>query len=478
MVFSSLIFLFVFLSVHLLLYRLAGKKYKNAVLLISSLLFYAWGGPRYLLLLLFETAVSWFFAKKIDEAKDLNPYDNRMQKVYLVLTCVILLGLLAVFKYMGFFMQTIRDLTGAPVKVLSLALPIGISFYTFQLLSYVVDVYRGQVPAQLKYWKLLLYSSLFHQCIAGPIVRYETVRNEIDERKVTSNDVYLGVRRFSVGLAKKAILANSCAVLADTFLAVPKEQLMTQSVLGLWLGVGCYMLQIYFDFSAYSDMAIGMGRMVGFHYMENFNYPYIAASVQDFWRRWHISLSSFFRDYVYIPLGGSRVGAIKVIRNLFLVWFLTGLWHGASVNYILWGLYYFLFLLLERYVIRGRMPKLPGHCCTLLVIFFGWAIFKFEDMGELLVVIKGLLGLNGAAFCSMEVKTQFLSHMFLLLFAIIAVTPFGKLIRKTMLQMGKRRPNVLFFTSLLDMLTPVVLLVLAALALVGNSYNPFLYFQF
>ena len=478
MVFSSLIFLFVFLSVHLLLYRLAGRKYKNAVLLVSSLLFYAWGGPRYLLLLLLETAVSWFFAKKIDEAKDLNPYDNRMQKVYLALTCIILLGLLAVFKYLGFFMQTIKDLTGVPIKVLSLALPIGISFYTFQLLSYVVDVYRGQVPAQLKYWKLLLYSSLFHQCIAGPIVRYETVRNEIDERKVTYNDVYLGVRRFSVGLAKKAILANSCAVLADTFLAVPKEQLMTQSVLGLWFGVGCYMLQIYFDFSAYSDMAIGMGRMVGFHYMENFNYPYIAASVQEFWRRWHISLSSFFRDYVYIPLGGSRVGAGKVIRNLFVVWFLTGLWHGASVNYILWGLYYFLFLLLERYVIKGRMPKLLGHCYTLLVVFFGWAIFKFENMGELWIVIKGLLGFNNAAICSMEVKTQFLSHIFFLLFAMIAVTPFGKLSRKTMLQMGTRRQKVLYLTSLLDMITPVLLFLLAALALVGNSYNPFLYFQF
>lgn len=478
MVFSSLIFLFVFLSVHLLLYRLAGRKYKNAVLLVSSLLFYAWGGPRYLLLLLLETAVSWFFAKKIDEAKDLNPYDNRMQKVYLALTCIILLGLLAVFKYLGFFMQTIKDLTGVPIKVLSLALPIGISFYTFQLLSYVVDVYRGQVPAQLKYWKLLLYSSLFHQCIAGPIVRYETVRNEIDERKVTYNDVYLGVRRFSVGLAKKAILANSCAVLADTFLAVPKEQLMTQSVLGLWFGVGCFMLQIYFDFSAYSDMAIGMGRMVGFHYMENFNYPYIAASVQEFWRRWHISLSSFFRDYVYIPLGGSRVGAGKVIRNLFVVWFLTGLWHGASVNYILWGLYYFLFLLLERYVIKGRMPKLLGHCYTLLVVFFGWAIFKFENMGELWIVIKGLLGFNNAAICSMEVKTQFLSHIFFLLFAMIAVTPFGKLIRKTMLQMGTRRQKVLYLTSLLDMITPVLLFLLAALALVGNSYNPFLYFQF
>ena len=478
MVFSSLIFLFVFLSVHLLLYRLAGRKYKNAVLLVSSLLFYAWGGPRYLLLLLLETAVSWFFAKKIDEAKDLNPYDNRMQKVYLALTCIILLGLLAVFKYLGFFMQTIKDLTGVPIKVLSLALPIGISFYTFQLLSYVVDVYRGQVPAQLKYWKLLLYSSLFHQCIAGPIVRYETVRNEIDERKVTYNDVYRGVRRFSVGLAKKAILANSCAVLADTFLAVPKEQLMTQSVLGLWFGVGCYMLQIYFDFSAYSDMAIGMGRMVGFHYMDNFNYPYIAASVQEFWRRWHISLSSFFRDYVYIPLGGSRVGAGKVIRNLFVVWFLTGLWHGASVNYILWGLYYFLFLLLERYVIKGRMPKLLGHCYTLLVVFFGWAIFKFENMGELWIVIKGLLGFNNAAICSMEVKTQFLSHIFFLLFAMIAVTPFGKLIRKTMLQMGTRRQKVLYLTSLLDMITPVLLFLLAALALVGNSYNPFLYFQF
>ena len=481
MVFSSLIFLFVFLSVHLLLYRLAGRKYKNAVLLVSSLLFYAWGGPRYLLLLLLETAVSWFFAKKIDEAKDLNPYDNRMQKVYLALTCIILLGLLAVFKYLGFFMQTIKDLTGVPIKVLSLALPIGISFYTFQLLSYVVDVYRGQVPAQLKYWKLLLYSSLFHQCIAGPIVRYETVRNEIDERKVTYNDVYLGVRRFSVGLAKKAILANSCAVLADTFLAVPKEQLMTQSVLGLWFGVGCYMLQIYFDFSAYSDMAIGMGLMVGFHYDENFNYPYISGSIKEFWNRWHISLGTFFRDYVYIPLGGNRKGARRRTINLLIVWGLTGFWHGASWNFIFWGLYFFLFIYMENTFLLekfSRLPRFVSHLYAMVVVYFGWVLFRCESLGNLGAILKGMFGLNHNGFIDLSTSVLFQNNLYLLIFCIIASTPLLKNIGTYIKRLDLVHYRIPYLTYAYEIVIPPVLLILSLLALVGNSYNPFLYFQF
>ena len=304
MVFSSLLFLFVFLTANLIVYFAVPKEKRNKVLLIFSLVFYAWGGPRYLLLLAGETFVSWIFALKIDEARA--GYTKRSEKFYMVCDVVVMLGCLAIFKYLGFFIGNFKLIFGVPKVVPEIVLPIGISFYTFQLISYVVDVYRNEVRPQREYWKLLLYSSLFHQCIAGPIVRYETIADEIDNRKITENDIYMGVRRFTVGLAKKAILANSCASIADTLLPAGVESLKTQTTLGMWLGMIAYMMQIYLDFSAYSDMAIGMGRMVGFHYDENFNYPYMANSVNNFWRRWHISLSSFFRDYVYIPLGGNR----------------------------------------------------------------------------------------------------------------------------------------------------------------------------
>lgn len=357
-------------------------------------------------------------------------------------------------------------------------LPIGISFYTFQLLSYVVDVYRREIHAQPVFWKLLLYSSLFHQCIAGPIVRYETVADEIDNRTVNQTDIYMGVRRFCIGLAKKSILANSCAEIADSLILPGSDALASQSTLGLWLGMFAYMLQIYLDFSAYSDMAIGMGRMVGFHYLENFNYPYIAKSVQDFWRRWHISLSTFFRDYVYIPLGGSRCSKEKIIRNMAVVWFLTGMWHGASWNYIFWGIYYLIFLLLERFVIGDKIPGPLKHVYTLLVVFFGWVIFKFESLGELGHVLIGLFGIGTSGFTGMDVGTIFLSNIFLLLFASVACTPLGKTIRQILIRYGTRNPVSFMVFNITEMIVPPILLILSVLALIGNSYNPFLYFQF
>ena len=319
---------------------------------------------------------------------------------------------------------------------------------------------------------------MFHQCIAGPIVRYETVANEIDERKISSGDVFVGVRRFCVGLAKKSILANSCASAADTLLPAGVEALGAQSTLGLWLGMLFYMLQIYLDFSAYSDMAIGMGRMVGFHYLENFNYPYIAKSAQDFWRRWHISLSSFFRDYVYIPLGGSRCETWKIVRNMAVVWFLTGMWHGASWNYILWGVYYLAFLLLERFVIKDRIPKGLNHVYALLVIFFGWVIFKFENMKELGLVLLGLFGIGSSGFTGLEAGTVFMNNLFFLIIAVIAVTPLGKKLRRILFELGKTSKPIFWFFNITEMLTPVLLLLLSVLALIGDSYNPFLYFQF
>ena len=473
MVFSSLVFLFVFLSIHLIVYAVVPRRYRNAVLLISSLIFYSWGGPQYLLLLIGDTFASWLFARLIQRAET-----DSARRLFLVLECVALLGVLCVFKYLGFILGNVQALFGVPELIPQIILPIGISFYTFQLISYVVDVYRGEINAQQSFWKLLLYSSLFHQCIAGPIVRYETVQDEIDDRRPSRTDIYYGVRRFSIGLAKKAVLANSCAAVADTLLPIGTGGVFTQVTTGYWLGMAFFMLQIYLDFSAYSDMAIGMGRMIGFHYLENFNYPYQATSVRDFWRRWHISLSSFFRDYVYIPLGGSRCSRAKYVRNIFIVWFLTGMWHGASWNYILWGLYFALFLLLEKFVIKDRLPKVLAHVYALVVIYFGWILFHFESFAEMGSVAMGVLGLAGNGFTSLEVHTLFLQNIFLLVFCCIACTELGKRLHSRLFQAARRNTAALAAYSFLEAVTPPILLLIGVIALAGASYNPFIYFQF
>ena len=473
MVFSSLVFIFGFLSIHLIVYSLVRDSWKNRVLLISSLIFYSWGGPQYLLILLFNTLASWGFALLIERSGS-----QGKKKLWIAGECVVLLGMLGIFKYLGFILGNIQAITGMPEFIPEIILPIGISFYTFQLISYVVDVYRGQVHAQPNYWKLLLYSSLFHQCIAGPIVRYETVEKDIDHRRVKKSDIMYGVRRFCVGLAKKAILANSCASVADTLLPIGDAALSTQVTCGYWLGMAFYMLQIYLDFSAYSDMAIGMGRMVGFHYLENFNYPYMATSIRDFWRRWHISLSSFFRDYVYIPLGGSRCSTACYVRNIFIVWFLTGMWHGASWNYILWGLYFAVFLLLEKFVIKDKLGKIPSHIYAIVVVYFGWVLFKFENFGELGTVLAGMFGLNGAGFAGMATGTILMQNIFLLIFCIIACTNLGQKLREMLHERARTSNVALAVYSVTEMVTPPVLLILAVIALAGASYNPFIYFQF
>lgn len=473
MVFSSLVFLFAFLSIHLVVYFFAPKHFRNPWLLISSLAFYAWGGPQYLPLIMFESLASWFFALRIQSSQSAS-----RKRANLVACCVVLLGLLAYFKYMMFLLGNIQFLTGVPAEIPTIILPIGISFYTFQLISYVADVYRGEVTAQPAYWKVLMYASLFHQCIAGPIIRYETVQSEIDNRRVTRKDVFYGVRRFCVGLAKKAILANSCAEVADTLLPTGMGAVFSEPTLGCWLGMIFYMFQIYFDFSAYSDMAIGLGRMVGFHYLENFNYPYMATSIKDFWRRWHISLSSFFRDYVYIPLGGSRCDEVLVVRNYCVVWFLTGLWHGASWNYIFWGLFYLGFLMLERYVIKGRIPRGLDHVYACLVVLVGWVLFRFEDMGELLSVLANMFLVGGVPLTSMEVGTLFLQNVFLLAFCIVACTNLGKVLRGKLFKMAKRNTVAGVVFGVTEAITPVVLLLLSVVSLAGATYNPFIYFQF
>lgn len=476
MVFSSLLFVFLFLVLNLLVYSRAKTiTAKNAVMLAFSLIFYAWGGPKYLLLLLGMTAISWLMALLIGNFP-------KQKKIFMILECLLLLGLLAVFKYSGFLLGNLQALTGWPELIPEIALPIGISFYTFQLLSYVADVYRMEVRPQRKFWILLLYASLFHQCIAGPIVRYKDVRRDIFHRKQTVREVDQGIQRFCIGLAKKAVLANGCAAIADTYLLTDDlASLAEVSAAGLWLGLLCFTLEIYLDFSAYSDMAIGMGLMIGFHYKENFNYPYISASVTEFWRRWHISLSSFFRDYVYIPLGGNRKGSRRRIINLFVVWFLTGLWHGASWNYILWGLYFFVFLVLEKSFLLeflNTLPGIAGHIYTLIVIYFGWALFKCENLPALGYILRGMFCLNGNTLCDMQASLSFRNNIFFLIFCLIACTPLLKLVRNIVSGLFREHDCIPYPVYIYDVICPVVLLVLSTMALVGNSYNPFLYFQF
>jgi alginate O-acetyltransferase complex protein AlgI len=399
--------------------------------------------------------------------------------------CAINLTLLCVFKYLTFLCENLHNWWGFP-WVPNIALPIGISFYTFQLISYMVDVYREEVPAQKDFWKLLLYVSLFHQCIAGPIVRYKSIERELTERKFRISDMASGIQRFTVGLAKKAIFANQCGSLADSFLvatdaANQQTAMAGRPILSLWLGVACYTMQIYLDFSAYSDMAIGMGKMIGFHYNENFNYPYTARSITDFWRRWHISLSSFFRDYVYIPLGGSRRKLPRVILNLFIVWALTGLWHGASWNFVLWGLYYFLFLVVEKYVIPNfpeKLPKWMNRVYVLLVVGFGWLLFRCEDFAVLQTAVKGLVGLNGNGFSSYETWLLLKSNLFFLAGAVVACTPFVKNLGLKLEEAVQQKKHFMRLQQLIYVFGPILLMLLSTAVLVGDSYNPFLYFRF
>ncbi len=478
MVFSSLLFVFLFFAVTMMIYCFMDSlDKKNIVLLVSSLVFYAWGGPRYLVLLLLMCLISWLAAILIEDNRE----DPIRKKVCLAVGIALQLGLLAYFKYATFLLGNLNHIIGFPKNVPQIILPIGISFYTFQLISYVIDVYWGDVEAQRKYWLVLLYAGLFFQCIAGPIVRYKDVAYEIENRKVRLSEVGEGINRFTIGLVKKAVFANSCAEIADAMFPQKLAELDGIPAVGLWIGVLMYMLQIYLDFSAYSDMAIGMGWMTGFHFKENFNYPYIADSVTDFWRRWHISLSSFFRDYIYIPLGGNRKGQKRTMFNLFVVWALTGLWHGANWNFVLWGLFYYIFLVIEKngfLDILKKLPKAVRHVYTLLVVYFGWILFKFSDMAYLGHVLKGMFGLNGNGFTSMEVGLTFENNMFFMAAALIACTP----LLKNLYHWGRKKLGrvrmVRYVYMVIEVAGPSVLVLIATMALVGNSYNPFLYFQF
>ena len=486
MVFSSLLFLYAFFALSLLAYLMCStQKAQNAVLLAFSLVFYAWGEPKYVLLLMFMALTSWICALGVDRT-----HSVAGKRLWVALAAVIDIGLIGYFKYAGFICSIFGQV---PEFIRNIALPIGISFYTFQLLTYVVDVYRGEAGAQKSYWNVLLYAALFHQCIAGPIVRYKTIDRELFSGEPRKPEWAEGVSRFSAGLAKKVLLANPCGALADAMIlkdsvasdaALLAENLQTMEslpVLGAWLGIIAYSLHIYLDFSAYSDMAIGMGRMLGLHYLENFNYPYISRTVTEFWRRWHMSLGTFFRDYVYIPLGGSRCGVLRAVFNTLVVWTLTGLWHGASWNYLLWGLWFFVFLMLERFALKKWLEKIPviSNLYLLVTVALSFCIFRFTQLDLGVALAKSLFGLNGNPMSSFGAEIQLQSNMFLLGAAMIASTPLMKKLRSACEKFAYAHGrlgtawNVLFYSVI-----PVILLLLSTAGLVGDSYNPFIYFQF
>ena len=486
MVFSSLIFLYAFFSLSLLAYGLCkSQKQQNTVLLIFSLIFYAWGEPKYVLLLMFMAFASWGCALGVDRSKS-----SAARKGWVALAAVIDISLIGYFKYAGLVCSIFGPV---PEFIQKIALPIGISFYTFQLLTYVIDVYRNEAPAQKRYWNVLLYAALFHQCIAGPIVRYKTIDHELFSGEPRNPEWHIGASRFAAGLAKKVLLANPCGALADSLilsdsvardvgkLAENLQYFEDLSVLGGWIGIIAYSLHIYLDFSAYSDMAIGMGRMIGLHYLENFNYPYISRSVTEFWRRWHMSLGTFFRDYVYIPLGGSRCSKPRMVLNTFVVWALTGLWHGASWNFVIWGLWFFVFLMLERFLLKNFLDKVPvvSNLYLLVVVILGWVLFRFTNPQLIVMLMKSLFGLNGNPLTAFTAEIQLQNHMFLLAAACFASTPIMKQLRIRLEgavqgnQMIQNIWNVVFYS-----LIPVILLLLSTACLVGDSYNPFIYFQF
>ena len=451
MVFSSIIFLFMFLPLFLICYFLTKKiKVKNIILLIFSLLFYAWGEPFYFFLMIFMIIVNYFLAIKMDEEKN--------KKILVFLIIFNLLSLFS-FKYLNFFINNINGLFNINLSNISLTLPIGISFYTFQILSYVVDVYRGKVKVQKSFINLACYVSAFPQLIAGPIVRYADIEKEINDRKTNLNDVYDGLRRFIIGLSKKVLIANNVSFICDSIF---NNGIINTGFIGIVIAIIAYTLQIYFDFSGYSDMAIGLGRICGFHYNENFNMPYLASSITDFWRRWHISLSSFFRDYVYIPLGGNRVSKYKFIRNILIVWILTGLWHGDSWNFVLWGLYYGIILLIEKFFFKDNKSKIY-RVITIIIISIGWLIFRETNFSDLITSFKTLFG--GYGFGSINS----LSMLGVLSFRYIIAFIMGIIFSFTSFKIKNEKIK--------DILL-VLLFILSIISIVVSSYNPFIYFRF
>ena len=466
MLFSSSVFIFAFFPIVLALYFLIkNRTYRNLILCLFSLVFYAWGEPKYVLLMLFSIGFNYALALLMSKFK-------RKKKIIFIIDVIINIALLVFFKYWDFGILSINNIFNTNIPLANIALPIGISFYTFQIMSYVIDVYRGEVAVQKNILKLATYISLFPQLIAGPIVRYETIEDELTNRKETFNDFVIGLQRFILGFGKKIIIANNMALIADTIYSKPMDSLGTGLV---WIAAIAYAFQIYFDFSGYSDMAIGMGRMFGFKFLENFNYPYVATSIQGFWRRWHISLSTWFRDYVYIPLGGNRCSKAKWIRNLVIVWFLTGLWHGASWNFVVWGLYYCLLLILEKTLLKNfwnDIPKVLGWILTMLLVLIGWIIFRIENLNDALVLISRLFvykssDWSGVLFNNFDLMVSIPYILLALLISFPFINDY----------LEKFKKKNFFCEGIVYVLCLIVFLISISM-LLSSSYNPFIYFRF
>lgn len=466
MVFSSTIFLCVYLPLVLLGYYICPKKGRNLFLLIASLVFYAWGEPKYVFLMMFSILINYLFGRLMDKHRE----NKKRLKLLLVLSVVIDLGLLSVFKYTDFIITNINSLFDAGFDLLNIALPIGISFYTFQAMSYTIDVYRDDVRVQKNIIDFGMYITMFPQLIAGPIVRYSDVQDQLADRSVTTADFSEGVMRFAVGLGKKVLLANQMGAVWSDIYALGGDV----SALMAWIGAAAYTFQIYFDFSGYSDMAIGLGRMFGFKFPENFRYPYQSVSITDFWRRWHITLSTWFKEYLYIPLGGNRRGLARQALNLLIVWTLTGFWHGAGWNFVMWGLYYFVILFIEKLFLLNALDKLPKffrHVYALLLIAIGWVIFASDDVSVLLPYLGSLFGANGATG-GMDVYTL-VTKAVLIIICCIASTELPKRVFVSCTDaLGEKTGFVV--KSVLSL----ALLALSMIFLIGDSYNPFLYFRF
>ena len=472
MLFSSLVFLFTFLPITLLVYYLVPRKVKNVVLLIASLIFYAWGEPVYVLIMLFSIVFDYANGRLIEHFKNKNCPGKA--KAALIVDLCGNLAILGFFKYTDFVIGSINSITGAGLSLLHIALPIGISFFTFQTMSYTIDVYKGSTEVQKNWIKYGTYVSMFPQLIAGPIVQYKTIAEQMDHRKEKTSDFSEGIHRFMIGLGKKVLIANNIGALWDAIAVLPVDGLAAGTA---WLGALAYTFQIYFDFSGYSDMAIGLGKMFGFHFLENFNYPYISKSITEFWRRWHISLSSWFKEYVYIPLGGNRCKIAKQIRNILVVWMLTGIWHGANWNYVLWGCYYGALLLIEKLVLKKVLNRLPGIIQRIYTMFFvviGWIIFKCEDMAYGISYLKAMFGGFGQGLWNNETLYLLGNYAVLFVLAILGSTMLPKKAAGVVLGGRKRTwaENVIYIAFY------AVIFFVSVAYLVDATYNPFLYFRF
>lgn len=468
MLFSSIVFLFTFLPAVVILYYLLPVRFRNVILLLASLVFYAWGEPVYLFLMLLSILFNYFSG--LDIARNLQ--DKRAAKRSLVFNLIINLAVLGFFKYEGFVLDTLNGILPVHISYHALPLPIGISFYTFQILSYIIDVYRGNVKVQTNLPNFALYVTMFPQLIAGPIVQYADVDEQLASREVSRTKFGEGSMYFIRGLAKKVLLANTSGMIFTEVSGLAKGNI---AVMTAWLGAFAYMFQIYFDFSGYSDMAIGLGKMFGFEFNMNFNYPYVSKSITEFWRRWHISLSSWFRDYVYIPLGGNRVSKIKHIRNLLIVWFLTGLWHGDAWNFVAWGLYYGVILIIEKYLLSpvlDRLPDVVRHIYSIVLVVIGWVLFFSSSFGQAADYIRVMFGAGAHGFADRESMYLLTSNLILWLILIFGSTPLVHFRYEHMLRTKK------WNTTIINSVVYVALFIVCIAYLVTETYNPFLYFRF